>query len=376
MRIRSHRYRLAAASVAVVLVLSLPVAVSATPSTPEIEAKQEELAAAKSELDRLADDLSMMVEEYNAISEALDGTRAEIATAEHDLGLARQDEAEAGDILADRATQIYKDGGSTTIQVLLGTRSFEDFLVRLEWLRRLSSQDARVLAQVRDARRRVASLKRTLEAREAEQVALRDEAASQRLRIENAVARQEAYADSLDTDIQRLIAEEEERQRRLAEERAREAAEAARLAAEAASAVAGEFPDQDPAAGDGRPEVVSIALEYLGVPYVWGGSSPAGFDCSGLVQYVYARIGVTLPRTSRSQFRAGSHISPSALDQLVMGDLVFFGYDGDPERVHHVGIYCGSGNFIHAPSTGEVVQVSSLAARIAAKGDYVGASRF
>jgi cell wall-associated NlpC family hydrolase len=122
--------------------------------------------------------------------------------------------------------------------------------------------------------------------------------------------------------------------------------------------------------------VVEVALQYLGVPYSWGGATPSGFDCSGLAQYSYAQVGISIPRTSRSQFRAGTHVPPDALDQLVLGDLVFFGYGGDPDRVHHVGIYCGDGNFVHAPSSGDVVKVSSLADRIASKGDYVGASRF
>jgi cell wall-associated NlpC family hydrolase len=108
---------------------------------------------------------------------------------------------------------------------------------------------------------------------------------------------------------------------------------------------------------------------------VWGGSTPSGFDCSGLVQYVYERLGIDLPRTSREQYHAGAFIPANRLDLLQPGDLVFFGYDGDPERVHHVGMYVGDGNFIHAPGTGDHVVVASLTGRIAARGDYVGAVR-
>src|SRR5262249_43102533 len=108
---------------------------------------------------------------------------------------------------------------------------------------------------------------------------------------------------------------------------------------------------------------VSIALQYLGVPYVWGGSSPAtGFDCSGFVAYVFAQVGVYLPHHAASMYSFGT---PVPYDQLAPGDLVFF------EGLGHVGIYIGSGQFIPAPHTGDVVRIASLSEH----GSYVGARR-
>ena len=97
--------------------------------------------------------------------------------------------------------------------------------------------------------------------------------------------------------------------------------------------------------------VVGIAMQYLGVPYVWGGASPSGFDCSGLIMYAYAQIGVSLPHHAASQYGMGS---PVSRDQLAPGDLVFFNGLG------HAGIYIGGGQFIHAPHSGDVVKISSL----------------
>src|SRR5207302_1586374 len=97
--------------------------------------------------------------------------------------------------------------------------------------------------------------------------------------------------------------------------------------------------------------VVGIAMQYLGTPYSWGGESPGGFDCSGLVAYVYAQMGVSLPHNAAAQYGYGTPVSS---DQLEPGDLVFF--DG----LGHVGIYIGGGQFIHAPHTGDVVKISSL----------------
>ena len=95
-----------------------------------------------------------------------------------------------------------------------------------------------------------------------------------------------------------------------------------------------------------------IALRYLGIPYRWGGASPStGFDCSGFVMYVYAKVGVSLPHRAASQYGYGRPVSRA---QLAPGDVVFF------NRLGHNGIYLGKGRFIHAPHSGEVVKISSI----------------
>ena len=343
----------------------------AVPSTPAISAKQTEATAAQSALDAMNDELEIKVEEYNAITEALDATREEIRITRDQLERAKADLAAARDRLARRATSIYKERGLGMLDVLLGTRTFEDFLMRLDLAVRINRSDADTVAEVKDAKASVESAERALEQREAEQVALKADAEARAERIEADIEKQEAYVAALDSEVKRLIADEEERQRKLAEERARQAA------ANAAAYGSGGRDAADPSSlGAGHPEVVAIALKYLGVPYRWGGASPSGFDCSGLCQYSYRQLGIELPRTSRSQYRVGQHIAPDRLDLLKPGDLVFFGTNGDPDRVHHVGIYVGGGNFVHAPQRGDVVKVSSLVDRIASRGDYVGASRF
>jgi cell wall-associated NlpC family hydrolase len=92
----------------------------------------------------------------------------------------------------------------------------------------------------------------------------------------------------------------------------------------------------------------------IGKPYRYGGSSPRGFDCSGLVQYAYSSAGLKVPRTSRDQYGAATPIS---LTDAEPGDLLFFRYD---QKISHVAIYLGDERFVHAPSSGKQVSVASL----------------
>lgn len=101
-------------------------------------------------------------------------------------------------------------------------------------------------------------------------------------------------------------------------------------------------------------ELVQKAKEYIGVPYVYGGTTPKGFDCSGFTKYIYALFGITLNRTSSSQLANGYAVSTSELKE---GDLVFFG-----SNISHVGIYVGSNYFIHSPRPGKSVEITTFSA--------------
>ncbi|EKO1913307.1 SH3 domain-containing protein [Clostridium botulinum] len=161
-------------------------------------------------------------------------------------------------------------------------------------------------------------------------------------------------------EAQRKAAEEaqrkaaEEAQRKAAEEAQRKAAEEAQRkeaeveASESQSKGQSNVSEKAPTT---HGDVISYARQYLGTPYVWGGTSPNGFDCSGFVQYVYRNAaGISLPRDTYGQIGAGSRVSQ---DQLQPGDLVF------PDA-GHVGIYIGGGQMIHSPKSGDVVKISSV----------------
>lgn len=124
------------------------------------------------------------------------------------------------------------------------------------------------------------------------------------------------------------------------------------------------------ASGPKQDAVIATARKYMGVPYVWGGETPAGFDCSGFTQYVMKQNGVTIPRTAAEQFAAGT---PVAKDRLQVGDLVFF--TTYKPGASHVGFYMGDGKFIHASSGAAEVTISKLDEAYYTE-RYVGARRY
>jgi peptidoglycan DL-endopeptidase CwlO len=231
-----------------------------------------------------------------------------------------------------------------------------------------------VLAQVAHFDNEVKAREVRLKHANAEAAALVRERASERASIQAQLASRRALLSSIRGQIAHLQAQEAARQAELRRElAARIAAQQQQAPAVALSSTVSPVGSSSsstgsvsigPAPPPTHSSVVSIAMQYLGVPYRWGGASPSGFDCSGLVMYVFAQVGVSLPHSSYAQYGMGS---PVSRDQLQPGDLVFF--DG----LGHVGIYVGGGSFIHAPHTGDVVRISSLSGWYASS--YVGARR-
>ena len=251
--------------------------------------------------------------------------------------------------------------GDSTLEVLLGSKSLDDVIARIDAIQRVSTQDSRILSQVRQYRREVHTHRVELKDARIEQAEVVADRAAQKASIEGQLAERQQLYESVKDEIAEMEAAERRRQAELAAQaRARE--EAAQLAAQAAaSAPAAQptyyEPSSVPVYDEDLPQaryggVVGIALQYLGIPYVWGGASPStGFDCSGLVMYVYAQVGVSLPHHAASQWNPGTYVPR---DQLAPGDLVFF------NGLSHVGLYIGDGQFVHAPHTGDVVKISSL----------------
>jgi cell wall-associated NlpC family hydrolase len=306
--------------------------------------------------------LARSIESYNYANIELGRIDKDLSSNARHLVAARKSLGVAQGRIAERLHDLYLKGdGDSTLEVLFGSRSLDDVIARLEAIKRVSSEDARILDEVKRYRREVETRRAKLKDARADQARIVAERAAQTQLIKSRLAEREALLASVKDEIVQLRAEERQRQAALAAQaRARMAAQELATQAIAQQGAATATYEQALADGTYNPDllaaryahVVPIALQYLGVPYVWGGSSPStGFDCSGFVMYVFAQLGVSLPHHAASQYSYGSYVSR---EQLEPGDLVFF--DG----LGHNGIYIGGGQFVHAPHTGDVVKISSL----------------
>jgi peptidoglycan DL-endopeptidase CwlO len=353
-----------------VVTAALLLAVGPATADPDIQSKRAQAQAILAELDQLDQSLAVSIEAYNGANVELDRIDGELGKNLRHLKTAKKSLKVSQRRIATRLRELYVMGESdTTLDVLLGSRSLDDVIARLEAINRVSKLDARILAAVKKYKAEVEAHRRTLkDARETQAQVVADRAA-QKASIESQLVDRQQLYNSVKEEIASMVAAEQRRQAALAAQ-ARARAQAAELAAQAQqdapyTAVAPEtvLEAAPPPDGSRSSQVVSIALQYLGVPYVWGGMSPSGFDCSGLVSYVYAQIGISLPHHAASQWNYGV---PVPYDDLQPADLVFFSGLG------HMGIYIGGGQFVHAPHTGDVVKISSMSER---SGSYVGARR-
>ncbi len=339
------------------LVVSLALAAPAA-ADPSLGSRRAEARRVLDEIEQLDARLERTVEAYNGATVALERIRAEARAHRRRLAVARASLRLARRRLATRVHHLYlAEEAESTIDLLLGVTGMDDLAARLDALRRIAEEDATVLAQVRAARREVARRVRLLRRAEGAQAEVVAERAEAEQRIERALADRERLLSSIRGEIARLQAGEERRQellRRQARARLSEQARAQRRAlVQTVVGASAETPEGASVAPPSRyAGVVPIAMRYLGVPYRWGGASPeTGFDCSGLVVYVFAQVGVSLPHYAASIWGYGV---PVPRGELQPGDLVFF------NNLSHMGIFIGDGRFIHAPRTGDVVKISSL----------------
>jgi len=339
----------------------------ATADPGSLPGKREQARQVLAQVNELDSRLNRAAEAYDAATWKLSLTRHALRVNRRELGLARVNLRRAQGMLANRLVAMYTSSTPSALEVILGARSLDELLTAVETSQSLSRQDMQILAQIKRSRRAIVRHRAQLSharAVEAAQVARR---AAERALIGRQLAERRRLLASVESEVAAL--ERAERARQLATIREVRARLASQTPATTDTSVVGATAQTPEGATVLPPSqyggVVGIAMRYLGVPYVWGGASPAtGFDCSGFIMYVYAQLGLSLPHYTGAQYALGA---PVPRDQLQPGDLVFF--DG----LGHAGIYVGNDQFIHAPHTGDVVKISSMTGSYAA--NWVGARR-
>ena len=359
---------------------------SGATADPSLGDKRVQAAAIVDQIEIIGEEVGAAAERYNGANLELRELTAQLADTRSDLADAKELRTISQERIAARVRQLYIQGDpESTLEVILGAKTLDDVLDRVDVVERVARQDTEIATAARVLRDRIARQEMRLENAERRQAAVVRQRAAEQQAIEAKLAERERLLASVKADIAEIEAAERrrqaelrrraqlelERQRRLADAQAQASAQASGITTlEEGSQPAVEFLEPaftpPPADASKGAQVVAIALQYLGVPYRWGGASPSGgFDCSGLTMYVYAQLGISLPHHAATQYGYGS---PVSRDDLAPGDLVFFSGLG------HMGMYIGDRKFIHAPQTGDVVKISSIDEPYRISG-WVGARR-
>ncbi|HUK79010.1 MAG TPA: NlpC/P60 family protein, partial [Thermoleophilia bacterium] len=288
---------------------------------PELQRSADQVQKQVAALD---DRLEVVVEDWDQAESRLAAIQAQLGTVRLQLAQQQDDLARQQAVLGSHLAWLYKMGDYGLLDELLSGGSLNDAAARIEFLKRLNQQDRQLRDGFVATVKQIDTLQDAIARKRDQAMLVQQQADAERATISDKLAERQAILDGLNGRIKKII-DERTRREELAAGRLGRAALAQIGAIHGTAAQVG---------------VVRDALRFLGVPYVWGGASPSGFDCSGLVLYVYARYSVSFPHFAAFQAEMGTPVPES---QLEPADLVFFG-----SPIHHVVIYAGNGLVVQA----------------------------
>jgi cell wall-associated NlpC family hydrolase len=287
----------------------------------------------KSKVDQLYQDAEKATEKYDAAKEKQDQLEKEISTLQDKVARGQDELNQLRDGIGTMASAQYRTGSiDPSVQLFLSSNP-DDYLDKASTLDQLSSQQVEALKKIQEKQRELAQERQEATDKLKDLATTRAELGKKKQEVQGKLAEAQKLLNSL-----------------TAQERAALQAEQARSSrASARTALSG-----NPGTASGRAGAAFAAAQsVIGSPYVYGASGPSSFDCSGLTSWAYAQAGVSIPRTSQAQANAGTRIYSES--ELKVGDLVLFYGD-----LHHIGLYAGNGQVLHAPHTGAVVRYESI----------------
>ena len=301
-----------------------------------LDAKRAQYARIHADIRRLDSHAELLTEQYDHVVWQLGVLRKRMRIATHRLRVERAKLRRDQALLSTLIIEQYKGGDPGTIDLVLSASSLSQVTGGMDLKSHLDAAVTETVKSINAARLAIAAERRTIAAAQVKARADRREITIRRKQITRELRRRHRLVARLGRQITVMTAADRIGQADLALEAQKW------LTADLRADVAD--PGQEM-----RDHVALDALQQIGVPYVWGGATPNGFDCSGLVMWLYAKYGVELPHFAASQYHLGPQITR---DELRPGDLVFF------HDLGHVGMYIGNGWVVHAPHTGDFVRMA------------------
>ncbi|MER7915086.1 MULTISPECIES: C40 family peptidase [unclassified Streptomyces] len=288
----------------------------------------------KSKVDTLYEQAEQATEKYNGAKEKQQKLQKEISTIQDNVARGQEDLNKLRDGLGSLATAQYRSGGiDPSVQLFLSSNP-DDFLDKASTLDQLSSQQVDALRKIQSKQRELAQERSEATEKLKDLADTRTELGNKKKEVQGKLAAAQKILNSLTAKEKADLAAQQQRADRSSSQRVN-------------------LGDTPPASGRAG-AAFAAAQGEIGKPYVYGATGPSSFDCSGLTSYAYAQAGVSIPRTSEEQANIGTRIYSQS--DLQVGDLVFFYGD-----IHHVGLYAGNGQVLHAPHTGAVVRYEAMA---------------
>jgi cell wall-associated NlpC family hydrolase len=343
---RLHHRRLLGAlgGVATFLAALSAVAAPNASANPLLDQKQQQYKKVQAQVQALDLRAEALTEQYDHAVWRLQVLHRQIRTSDRQLAAAKVELAHQQWVLSSLLVSQYKGGNPKTMEIVLGASSLSQVTTALDLQGRFNQSVADTVLAIAAAKQAIAH-QRVLLLLDRDQVRHQKALiAKKRKQIHRQLVRRRRLVAELGAQVKLLQAADRAGQAKLALDTRKYIQLDERLNASDAGQVL-------------RDQVVLEGLDQIGVPYVWGGASPKGFDCSGLVMWLWAKHGLALPHFAASQFHLGPVVEKGPqLDEskLQIGDLLFF------HDLGHVGIYAGNGEVLHAPHTGTFVQLSPI----------------
>ncbi|MES5823067.1 NlpC/P60 family protein [Streptomyces sp. RG80] len=286
----------------------------------------------KSKVDKLYEEAEQATEKLNGAKEKQEKLQKEISTIQDNVARGQEELNELRDSMGLAAAAQYRTGSiDSSLQLFLSSNP-DDYLDKASTADQLSAQQVDALKKIQEKQRELAQERSEASEKLKDLSSTRTELAKKKKEVQGKLAEAQKLLNTLTAAEKAALAAEDARASRSASERV-------------------DLGNSTPASGRAA-AAFAAAQSQLGKPYVYGATGTASYDCSGLTSWAYAQAGVSIPRTSQAQAGYGRHLSMS---ELQVGDLVIFYGD-----LHHVGLYAGNGQVIHAPRTGTVVRYESI----------------